>query len=59
MNPCETNLSASALACAISKGKTRREINALAAFFTQLGDSLATINAFDELNEECSDRMNK
>lgn len=43
-------MSVSALACAIAKGKSADEISALSAFFTQLGDSLETITAFNELN---------
>ena len=41
MTPCELNLSISAVACAIARGKSQQEL--LSAFFTQLGDSLATI----------------
>lgn len=38
-------MTVSALACAIAKGKTDKELELLSAFFTQLGDSLATIEA--------------
>ena len=31
----------------LAKGKTQKEINILAAFFTQLGDTLATISTLD------------
>lgn len=51
MDPCAINISASALACAIAKGKTASEINMLSAFFVQLGDSLATILATEEWKE--------
>lgn len=51
MDPCAINISASALACAIAKGKTASEINMLSAFFVQLGDSLATILAAEEWKE--------
>lgn len=51
MNPCTVNMSISALACAISEGKSTDEINALGAFFSQLGDSLETIAAFGELKQ--------
>lgn len=51
MDPCAINISASALACAIAKGKTASEINLLSAFFVQLGDSLATILAAEECRE--------
>lgn len=44
------NISISALACAIAKGKTDEEIAALGAFFTQLGDSLVTITAFNAMD---------
>ncbi len=50
MDGCTANVSISALACAIAKGKTPDETAALSAFFTQLGDSLATIAAFNNLN---------
>jgi len=58
MNGCETNLSISALACAIAKNKTAEEINALGTFFTQLGDSLETISAFNELNKNAINNEN-
>lgn len=45
MEPCEFVTFISTLACAISKDKTTDEITILAAFFTQLGDTLATIAA--------------
>lgn len=44
MDPCALNISISALACAIADGKNDEQINLLSAFFTQLGDSLATIS---------------
>ena len=50
MDGCGVNVSISALACAIAKGKTTEEITALGAFFTQLGDSLETIVAFNEVD---------
>lgn len=49
MDGCGINISISALACTIAKGKTDEEIAALSAFFNQLGDSLETITAFNEL----------
>ncbi len=54
MDPCAINMSVSALACALAKGKTEAEIAALSAFFTQLGDSLETISAFQGLNGSCN-----
>lgn len=50
MDGCGVNVSISALACAIAKGKTTEEITALGAFFTQLGDSLETIVAFNAID---------
>lgn len=47
MDGCSLNMTVSALACAISKGKSSDEIALLSAFFVQLGDSLATIAAAD------------
>ncbi|MGN0522187.1 MAG: DUF6774 domain-containing protein [Eubacterium sp.] len=49
MDGCSMNLTVSALACAIAKGKTSKELSLLSAFFTQLGDSLATIEAGNAL----------
>lgn len=48
MNSCEFVTFISALACSIAKNKTEEEINLLALLFTQLGDTLATLSAFDE-----------
>jgi hypothetical protein len=45
INPCALNISISAIACALSEDKNDDEIALLSAFFTQLGDSLATIGA--------------
>lgn len=50
MDGCGVNVSISALACAIAKGKTTEEITALVAFFTKLGDSLETIVAFNAID---------
>lgn len=47
MGSCEFVSFISALACTIAKGKSQREINILASFFNQLGDTLATISAID------------
>lgn len=58
MDPCAVNMSVSAIACAIAKGKTDAEIAALGAFFTQLGDSLETIIAFQGLNDSCKSNKN-
>ncbi len=64
MDGCELNMTVSALACAIANGKNENEITLLSVFFTQLGDSLATIaagnsiklngnNIDDETNSSC------
>ncbi len=47
MDSCEFVTFISILACNIAKGKTQNELNILAAFFSQLGDTLATISAID------------
>ncbi|MBS5064940.1 MAG: hypothetical protein KHZ58_14310 [Hungatella hathewayi] len=49
MQSCEFVLSISALACAIAKDKTPEELGLMAAAFSQLGDTLATIAAQDAL----------
>jgi NifU-like protein involved in Fe-S cluster formation len=49
MDGCSLNMTISALACAIAKGKTSEQINLLGTFFTQLGDSLITITTANEL----------
>ncbi len=50
----------SALACAIAEGKSNSEINLLSAFFNQLGESLETIAAAKEFNNnENNNRINK
>lgn len=47
MKSCEFVTFISALACAIAEGKDDEEINLLSTFFSQLGDTLATISAFN------------
>ena len=47
MNPCLFANFISVLACDIAKGKTQEELAILSAFFTQLGDTLATLSLFD------------
>ncbi len=49
MNGCELNMTVSALACAIAKGKTSDELTILSTFFNQLGDCLETIQAGNEI----------
>lgn len=50
MNSCEFVTFISGLACSIAKDKTPEEINLLSTFFSQLGDTLATITAFNDKN---------
>ena len=47
MQNCEFVTFISALACTIAKGKSENELNILSAFFSQLGDTLATISVLD------------
>ena len=47
LNPCTFVQSVSLLACEIAKDKSENELAILAAFFTQLGDTLTTLTAFD------------
>lgn len=49
MNSCELVTYISSLACAISKCCSRDDVTILAAVFTQLGDSLETILAHQEI----------
>lgn len=50
MQGCEFVTFVSALACAIAKDKTQDELNFLAAFLNQLGDTLATLAALNSNN---------
>ena len=45
MNSCEFVSFITSIACVISKDKSADELTLLGAFFTQLGDTLATIAA--------------
>ena len=45
MQSCEFAMTITALACNLAQGKTPDEIALYAAFFSQLGDTLATIAA--------------
>ena len=49
MDGFSLNITISALATAIARDKTPEEITLLSVFFTQLGDSLATIITGNEL----------
>ncbi|MBR3771204.1 MAG: hypothetical protein IKL07_02950 [Clostridium sp.] len=44
-SPCEAVTAISALALAIANGKSTDEVELLATYFTQLGDTLITIGA--------------
>lgn len=52
MDECGLIVFISTLACSISKCYTTDDISLLAAIFTQLGDTLATIVTKRELNEK-------
>lgn len=58
MDECELILFISTLACSISKCYTAEEISVLSAIFTQLGDTLATLQAKKELKENNCDNSN-
>ena len=47
MNSCAFVNFISLLACEIAKDKSQEEIEILATFFTQLGDTLATLSALN------------
>lgn len=47
MGSCEFVTLISTLACTISQNKSQKEIEILAVFFTQLGDTLATISTIN------------
>ena len=49
MQPCNLAVFISILACDIAKGKTADEISLLGSVFSQLGDTLETIAAQQEL----------
>lgn len=48
MNPCAFVNFISLLACDIAKDKSQDELAILSAFFTQLGDTLATLTVFKD-----------
>lgn len=47
MNSCAFVNFISLLACEIAKDKSQDELSILSAFFTQLGDTLATLTALN------------
>ncbi len=48
MNSCEFVTFISTLACVIAKDKNQNELAILSTFFSQLGDTLATIAAVEQ-----------
>ena len=48
MNPCAFVNFISLFACDIAKDKSQEELAILSAFFTQLGDTLATLAIFKD-----------
>jgi hypothetical protein len=59
MEDCELVALITAAACAISKCCNENEIAILAASFTQLGDTLATINTQREIRENNAKKENE
>lgn len=50
MHNCEFVTFISLLACSIAQNKTQEELDILSAFFTQLGDTLATLSTLSSDN---------
>lgn len=48
VNSCEFVALISTIACTIAKDKTQDELAVLSVFFTQLGDTLATISVIND-----------
>jgi len=57
MNECGLPVTISVLACAIADNKSSDEISLLAAIFTQLGDTLATIATQRDLDDCNNNRL--
>ena len=55
MNICELTAAVTALANAVACGMSLNELNLLAALFSQLGDTLATIAAGRDIAEEAAE----
>ncbi len=51
MNPCDLAATVTAIACSIFKCYPKEELTVIAAIFSQLGDTLNTMIAQDELCE--------
>lgn len=59
MNSCELASFVTAIACSIAKCFSKEDTAILAVVFTQLGDTLGTIIANDELkNSNCLQKQN-
>ena len=52
MSSCDVAVLVSALACSIAQTYTNDETALLAAVFTQLGDTLTTIDVSNEINSK-------
>lgn len=53
MNECELVIFVSTIACSLTKCLSEDELAILAAVFTQLGDTIATILTHREFIEKC------
>lgn len=51
MNPCDLTAIVTAIACTIFKCSSKEELPVIAAIFSQLGDTLDTMIAQDQLCE--------
>lgn len=58
MDDCELIVTVTAIACAISKNCSDDEISIMAAVFTQLGDTLATITTNRESRNQNNNNNN-
>ncbi|GEM_PF-895561 len=52
MNECELIALVTSVACGLSKCCSQNDITIMAAVFSQLGDTLATVLTYRELNEQ-------
>jgi|BioPla2DNA2_1021312.scaffolds.fasta_scaffold178719_2 hypothetical protein len=57
MKSCELVTYITALACAIAKCSSKEDLPVIAAIFNQLGDTLETIIAAEELSSNCEDNI--
>lgn len=49
MQPCELVILISTMACRIAEGRSADEIALISSIFSQLGDTLSTISAYQDL----------